>query len=158
SWVARSSPKKLLLMSLSFSCALAMVRSLLLYRVYFLHPFVVASAFVGCVHERLDAILRHLYADDARAQRQYVRIVMLAGQPCHRRIRTQRRTYPFVPVGGQRDADARAADGDAALGLFIQHGLRHRMAEIGIVAGGGRIGAEIDEIVLVGIGLFEGFL
>ena len=87
----------------------------------------VAAADEIGVEEGRDAGLGHFDADQARAKRDGVGVVMLAGERCRQRLGDLRAAAGRVAVGGDRDADPRAANGDPALGPAIGQGLgEHR--------------------------------
>ena len=77
---------------------------------------VAAAGEIGA-EEGGDAGLGHVAADQPRAQRKHVGVVMLAGERGRQRLVDPRAAACGVAVDGDRNADARAAHGDAALGL-----------------------------------------
>src|SRR5436190_16787540 len=94
-----------------------------------------------------DAGPGHVVADEAGAKREGVGIVMFAGEARGERIVHPRTTAAKVAVGRDRNADARAADGDAPLGpaagdLFAKPG-----AIFGIIDAFRTVGAEVDDLV-----------
>ena len=64
-----------------------------------------------------DAGPGHVAADQPRAEREDIGVIMLAGQRCRQRVVDPRAAAGRVAVDGDRNADARAADGDPALGV-----------------------------------------
>src|SRR5260221_7572905 len=69
------------------------------------HALDVPSAFEGRVEKCLQAILRHLDADQPRAERQHIGVIVRAGEPCGGHVQASRRTHAAMPVGGDRHAD-----------------------------------------------------
>jgi hypothetical protein len=64
-----------------------------------------------------DAGTRHVAADQPGAQREDIGVIMLARQPRRQRIVDPGAAACRVAVDRDRDADARPADRDAALGF-----------------------------------------
>ena len=107
----------------------------------------VAAALERRGHERLDARQRHLAADDPRAHRQHVGVVVLAAEPCGDRIGRLHAADAADLVGNDLLAGAAAAQDDAELALAGCHGARGWRDDVGIVDRLGRIDAEVDHLV-----------
>ena len=80
-------------------------------------------------------------------ERDDVGVIMLAGEGGGDRLVDPRAAALGVAVDGDRDADARAADGDAALGRAGRDGVRQPSAEIGIIDAFGVVGAEVADVI-----------
>ncbi len=89
--------------------------------------------------EHFDAFFRHRFADHPTAHRQNIRVIVLAAQPRACGIMRQRATDMRVAVGGDRNADARSADQNAASGLAGLDGVGQLAGEVGIVDGIGAL-------------------
>ena len=92
-----------------------------------------ATAVEFRAQEHFDAFFRHRFADHPSAYRQNIRVIMLAAQPRARDIMRKRATDMPMAVGGDRNADARSADQNAASGLARLDGIGQLAGEIGIV-------------------------
>src|SRR4051812_35798257 len=79
-------------------------------------PALVPAAAEGGGEKGLDAGLGHLDPDEPRADGDDVGVVMLAGETRRERLGNERGAAGRVAVGGDRYADARAAQGDAEIG------------------------------------------
>ena len=103
----------------------------------------VASACEIGVEEGGDAGLGHVAADQPRAEREHVGVIVLAGELRRQRIVDPRAAARGIAVDGDRDADARAADRDSALGVAAAIASASFRAEIGIIDALGAVGAEV---------------
>ena len=81
------------------------------------------------VEEGGDAGLGHVAADQPRAEREHVGVIVLAGQLGRKRLVDARAAAAGVAVDGDRDADAGAANGDPALGLARRDGVGELRAD-----------------------------
>ena len=115
-----------------------------------------ATAVEFRAQEHFDAFFRHRFADHPSAHRQNIRVIMLAAQPRARDIMRKRATDMRMAVGGDRNADARSADQNAASGLAGLDGIGQLAGEIGIVDGIGAICAQIQPLH-IGQSDFQGF-
>ena len=82
---------------------------------------VAAAGEIGA-EEGGDAGAGHVSADQAGAKSERVGVIMLAGEPRRERVVDPRAAAAGIAVGGDGDADAGAANGDAALGLAAGNG------------------------------------
>ena len=84
--------------------------------------------------ERLDDLLRDLDARGAPAQRQHVGVVVVARHERRVVVVAQRTAHAIHFVGGDGNADARAAHDDAARGLAARHARADVGANVRVVA------------------------
>jgi hypothetical protein len=105
----------------------------------FIDALLMATAVEVRVQEHFDAFFRHRFADHSPAHRQNIRVIMLAAQPRAVTSCCKRATDMRMAVGGDRNADARSADQNAASGLAGLDGIGQLAGEIGIVDGLGAI-------------------
>ena len=97
-----------------------------------------------------DEIRGELVADDARAQREHVHVVVLDRLVRRVHVVTDAGADPHELVRGDRGAHAAAADDDRARGAAVEHRTARRRREVGIVHGFRRIGTEVDHLVARG--------
>ena len=97
--------------------------------------------------ERLDHGRGQLRAREARADGHHVRVVVLAAELRLERIGAVRAADALDLVRRDGDADARRAHDDTALALSARDGARGGLAENGIVAALGGIGAAVLDLV-----------
>ncbi len=107
----------------------------------------VAAAEEGCGEERLDARFGHFDADQPAAERDHIGVIMLARQPGRERLRHQCAAAGRVAVGGDRNADSRAAQGDPEIGAAGGDLLGELVAIIGIIDRFDALGAEIVDLM-----------
>ncbi len=78
--------------------------------------------------------------------RQHIGVVVLAREPRGGDVVAQRGAHLAVAVGGDRHADAGAADEQAAPRLAGLHRSRHLLGEVGIIDRLRAVGAEIEHV------------
>ena len=83
------------------------------------------------VQENFDAFFRHRFADHPPAHRLNIRVIMLTAQPRARDIVRKRATDMRMAIGGDRNANARSADQNAAFGLAGLDGIGQLAGESG---------------------------
>lgn len=111
----------------------------------FIDALLMATAVEFRVQEHFDAFFRHRFADHPSAHRQNIRVIMLAAQPrAARDIMRKCATDIRITVGGDRNADARSADQNAASGLAGLEGIGQPVGEIGIVDESGAVTDEVS--------------
>ena len=89
-----------------------------------------------------------LAADDSRAHRQHVGVVVLAAQACGDRVGGLDAANAADLVGHDLLARAAAAEHDAALAVAARDGPRRRRDDVGVVDHRlGRVDAEVDDLV-----------
>ena len=110
-------------------------------------PAAMASTGERGGEKRFDAGLGHLDPDQPRAQRDDVGVVVLAGEAGGQWLGNQRAAHRRVSVGGDRDADPAATQGNAELGLAARDGIGQDVAEIGIIDRSLAIRAEVADLV-----------
>jgi hypothetical protein len=94
-----------------------------------------------------DAGARHVLADQPRAERQHIGIIMLARQPRRKRLVDPRAAARRVAVDGDGDAEAGAAYGDPALSAAAWNLLSQLRAILRIVHALRTVGAEVSNFV-----------
>src|SRR4051812_30439234 len=99
----------------------------------FLNAALVALAAEWRGQEGLYAGLGHLDAYQARAHRDDVGAIMLAGQACRQRFGNERRAAGRMAIGRDRNADAGAAQGDSEFRAAGGDLLGELVAIIGII-------------------------
>ncbi|SCM74367.1 hypothetical protein KL86PLE_130191 [uncultured Pleomorphomonas sp.] len=105
------------------------------------------AAFELGVEEFVDDHQRQILADHAGAEGQHVGVVVLARQLGGIGLRTDDAADALELVGGERDAEAGAADGDAELRPSGQYHPRRLLAPLGIVGAlGGRRTDILDRV------------
>ena len=92
------------------------------------------------------AILRGFGAEHAGAERQDIRVVVLAREPRRRHVMAERAADMAVAVGGDAHADAGAADQHAALRAAAAERVGDGIREIRIIDRIGAVGAEIEHL------------
>ena len=97
--------------------------------------------------EGLHQFAREGGSDDPSPEHEDVHVVVLDSLVCGVDVMTDRGAHPLELVRGHRGADAAAADEHAPLGSPIDHGLAHGLGRIGVIDGGGGMGAHIDHLV-----------
>ncbi len=90
-----------------------------------------------------------ILADNPPAQAEYVGVVMLHGLMSRVVVVGQYSPYPGQFVGGDRRSGARPAYDDAPLGFAGYHRFPYRGGVVRIVHRVGRVGSEIDEVMLM---------
>ena len=93
-----------------------------------------------------EAVDRDAGADHARTQDQHVGVVVLAGEAGGGDVVAQGGADMAVPVGGDADADAGAADQDAAPRPAVAQRGGQRVGHVGIVDRAAVVGAEIEHL------------
>ena len=102
-----------------------------------------AAALELGVQEGVHDILGQVFAHDAGAHGQHVGVVVPPGEGGGQGVAAQGAADAPDLVGGDGDADAGGADDDAPLALAGGHGLGGGLAEGGVVAALGAVGAEV---------------
>src|SRR5262249_3032401 len=97
----------------------------------------------------LENLDRGLARGDARAEREDVRVVVLAAHTRAERVATRRGAHAGQLVGGHRHPDARAAHEHAARGLAGDHRRADRDGVVGVIDRLGRLRAEVHDVVAV---------
>ena len=92
----------------------------------------------GRGEKRVDQRPRQRRADHARAEAQHVHVVVLDRLPRRVGVVADRGANAGKLARRDRRAGAAAADDDAAIGLPVAHGLRHRFGDVGVVDRRGR--------------------
>src|SRR5690625_200630 len=106
-----------------------------------------ASACELRLQEDRKAVLCDFFPDHARAERQDVGVIVLSRQPCGRTVVAERRAHAPVTIGGNGDADPRAAHQHSLLGTALVDSLCHGIGKVGIVNRITAVGSEAQDIV-----------
>ena len=107
----------------------------------------VAAALKLGVKPRFHDQLCELDADDARAEGEHVRVVVLSRKSGGIGLAAHHGADASYAVGGEGNADSRAADGDAAVGTSLCDCARNTFAVDGIITALRRVGAEIQHLM-----------
>ena len=105
------------------------------------------SAVEGSPQEDLEHPLDHLPTGQALRERDDVGVVVAARELGRIRLRNRSASYARHLVRGHRDAEARSADQDAALGLSRRNRLADRVAKLRIIDRRRVVRAEIEYLV-----------
>ena len=106
-----------------------------------------AAALEISVKKCLDARPRHLDPDQSSAECDGVRVIVLACKAGRERLRHLCAAAGRIAVGGNRDPDARAADGDSALGAPVRDRLGEHRPVARIIDALVAVGAEVEDVV-----------
>ena len=107
----------------------------------------VAPASESRVEKGGDAGLGHVAADQPRSKREYIRVVMLAGKLSRKWIVDAGAAAFGFTIDGNRNADPRSADSNAALGLTNGDGASKPSAIFRVIHAFRRVRSKIADLM-----------
>src|SRR5829696_6242194 len=110
-------------------------------------PPVSLLAAEGGADEGARQLLGQLGPHDAAAEHEDVHVVVLHALVRRVAVVAEPRAHAGDLVGGDRSADAAAADEDPALGAPLDHGERERLGDVRVVHRLAAVGAEVGDLV-----------